>query len=69
MTDHPRTTWREVEHLTPEQRQWLLRLCDAAANDCKSRQAAAKYIGVTLDELASLDAGMAESGACGCRWK
>ena len=51
MTDRHRMTWREVEHLTPEQRQWLLRLCDAAANDCKSRQAAAKYIGVTLDEL------------------
>lgn len=51
MTDRPRMTWREVDHLTSEQRQWLLRLCDAAANDCKSRQTAAKFIGVTLDEL------------------
>ena len=48
-----RITWREVEHITPEHRKWLLLLCDAAANGCKSRAEAAEMIGIpvqTLDE-------------------
>lgn len=46
-----RTTWREVEHLTPEHRDWLLKLCDASMQDCKSRQHAARHIGITLEML------------------
>jgi hypothetical protein len=46
-----RITWRDVKHLTPEHRQWLLRMCDAAVNGCRSRAEAAEQIGVTIPEL------------------
>lgn len=46
-----RITWREVEHLTPGHRQWLLRMCDAAAKNCGSRAEAAEVIGITIPEL------------------
>ena len=49
--DRPRMTWRDVEHLTPEHREWLMRLCDATAKECKTRGEAAKLIGVSLEEL------------------
>lgn len=51
MTDKPLPTWRDHEHLTPEHRQWLMRLCDAAQKGCKSRNDAAKLIGITIPEL------------------
>lgn len=51
MAQSRRITWREVDHLTPEHRQWLLLMCDAAANECRSRFEAAKRIGITIPEL------------------
>lgn len=47
------TTWRDVTHLTPKQREWLIRLCDAAVAGCKTRKEAADLCNVTIAEVDS----------------